>query len=123
MRGFAYLALWALFVACGTSSAVSDASSTPPSGSSGVLAETPASQPGERISEASGAVVQVGNFGFGLVPDADSGTRYAPTKTLSEDFQVDGLRVVFSGVVEESPRGVRLWGTPLRVTAIRRVEE
>lgn len=69
-----------------------------------------------------GTVTQVGNFGFGLVPDSDPGTRYAPTEPLPESFQSDGLRVRFSGVVgdpdEGGGRGGRRWGTPLEVTHI-----
>jgi hypothetical protein len=53
------------------------------------------------------------------VPDADPGTRYAPD-ALAEEFRVDGLRVIFSGEVREPPPHARLWGTPLRLTSIRR---
>jgi hypothetical protein len=70
------------------------------------------------MEDVPGSVVQVGDFGFGLVPDSDPGTRYAPVKELPEEFCQDGLRVRFSGVLQESPRGVRLWGTPLKVTKI-----
>jgi hypothetical protein len=33
---------------------------------------------------------------------------------------VDGMRVLFSGVVAPSPEGVRQWGTPFRLATLRR---
>jgi hypothetical protein len=80
--------------------------------------------PDERgvITEAAGAIQRVGEGWWGIVPDFDTGTRYAPD-ALPADFQVDGLRVIFSGVVGEIPPEVRMWGTPLELTAIRRLEE
>jgi hypothetical protein len=71
------------------------------------------------IRDAPGTVQRVGDFGYGLVPDSDAGTRYAPDR-LPAEFQTDGLRVVFSGEVQPPPANARLWGTPLRLTAIRR---
>jgi hypothetical protein len=84
----------------------------------GCAARGPASTaPG--IRDAPGTVQRVGDFGYGLVPDSDPGTRYAPDR-LPSAFQVDGLRVVFSGEVLPPPANARLWATPLRLTAIRR---
>jgi hypothetical protein len=60
-------------------------------------------------------------MGYGIVPDSDPGTRYAPDH-LPAEFEVDGLRVVFSGDVQTPPPGARVWGTSLRLTAIRRAE-
>ena len=74
------------------------------------------------IRDAAGTVRQVGSFGFGIVPDGDPGTRYAPDR-LPEAFRVDGLRVVFSGEVRPLPANARTWGTPLRLTAIRRAAD
>jgi hypothetical protein len=119
MKVLLRLALVATVLACGASAAGPAPAPAPVA----VATESAPSQPGERITEAAGAVVQVGSFGFGLVPDSDPGTRYAPTQELAEELRRDGLRVVFSGVVEESPRGARLWGIPLRVTAIRRLKD
>lgn len=59
---------------------------------------------------------------YGLVPDSDPGTRYAPHK-LPPRFRVDGLRVVFSGRVGRIPPNVRVWGTPLRLTRIAPLRE
>lgn len=73
------------------------------------------------LEDIEGTVVEVGSFGFGLVPDADPGTRYAPTEPLPEEFRVDGLPVVFSGEPgDPSEMRGRRWGTPIRVTAIER---
>ncbi len=78
------------------------------------------------LKDAYGTITKVGNFGYGIVPDTDPGTRYAPVEPLAEEFQEDGLRVVFSGKVgsadENAGRG-RRWGTPLEVTAIERLAE
>lgn len=83
---------------------------------------------GEAVLEnVTGTVTKVGNFGFGLVPDDEPGTRYAPTEPLGEEFQHDGLRVRFSGVVgdpdESAGRGGRRWGTPFEVTHIEALDE
>lgn len=73
----------------------------------------------QRVPEQPGRIVRVGDFGYGIVPDSDPGTRYAP-ETLPGELQQDGLRVLFAGVLTTPPPGVRLWGTPLRLTSIRR---
>ena len=82
----------------------------------------------EILTEVNGQVVKVGNFGFGLVPDDEPGTRYAPVEPLAEEFQQDGLKVRFSGEVgsaDDMParggRGGRRWGTPLTVTHIEKI--
>lgn len=74
---------------------------------------------GTRIQAAHGTIVKVGNLGYGIVPDSDKGTRYAPT-ILAESFQKDGLRVIFSGTVGKVPgsRGGRAWGVPLTLSSI-----
>jgi hypothetical protein len=72
-----------------------------------------------RLPEQPGRITRVGDFGYGIVPDSDPGTRYAPD-ALPREFEQDGLRVVFAGVLTAPPEGVRLWGTPLRLTSIRR---
>ncbi len=72
-----------------------------------------------RIDNVKGTVVKVGSFGFGLVPDDDPGTRYAPTEPLADAFRSDGLRVRFSGELgDPSDTKGRRWGTPLNVTHI-----
>jgi hypothetical protein len=53
---------------------------------------------------------------YGLVPDRDPGTRYAPEPPLPEAFRKDGLRVIFSGRLLPADDGTRRWGTPLKVT-------
>ena len=82
-------------------------------------AARPAATTEAREPEQAGAIVRVGDFGYGIVPDSDPGTRYAPD-ALPAEFEQDGLRVLFSGVVTSPPPGARLWGTPFRLTSIRR---
>ena len=55
---------------------------------------------------------------YGIVPDGDRGTRYAPDR-LPDTFKKDGLRVVFSGRVGRVDPNVRTWGIPLILTNIR----
>ncbi len=74
----------------------------------------------EKVTEAVGTMQKVGDFGFGIVPDDDPGTRYAPTEEVMEAFQKDGLRVIFSGTVQgaEDGRSGRRWGTPIALTQL-----
>ena len=84
--------------------------------------EASTSQPAgetDRIPEQPGTIRKVSDFGFGIVPDSDPGTRYAPD-ALPEGFREDGLLVTFSGRLTAPPEGVRLWGTPLKLETIRR---
>jgi hypothetical protein len=69
--------------------------------------------------EQTGVIRRVGTFGYGIVPDRDPGTRYAPDR-LAPEFEVDGLRVIFSGAETAPPSGARLWGTPFHLVSIRR---
>jgi hypothetical protein len=70
--------------------------------------------------EEPGTIRQVGAFGFGIVPDREPGTRYAPDH-LPAEFHVDGMRVLFSGTPTSPPPNVRMWGAPLRLRSIRRL--
>lgn len=70
--------------------------------------------------EQAGTIRRIGTLGFAIVPDRDPGTRYAPERAFPPEFQVDGMRVLFSGVVAPSPEGVRQWGTPFRLATLRR---
>ena len=70
--------------------------------------------------EQAGTIRRVETFGFAIVPDRDPGTRYVPDRPFPPEFQVDGLRVLFSGTETEPPEGVRLWGTPFRLATLRR---
>jgi hypothetical protein len=72
------------------------------------------------LAEQAGTMRRVGNFGFAIVPDRDPGTRYAPDRPFPPEFQVDGLRVLFSGTETEAPEGVRQWATPFRLATLRR---
>ena len=62
--------------------------------------------------------VNAKNGWYGIVPDGDRGTRYAPDR-LPDEFKKDGVRVVFSGRVGHVDPNVRTWGTPLTLTNIR----
>ena len=72
------------------------------------------------VTEAHGAIVEVNqrNGWYGIVPDDDRGTRYAPDR-LPDEFKKDGVRVVFSGRLGTVDPNVRTWGIPLTVTSIR----
>lgn len=74
----------------------------------------------ETLTEAIGTIQKVGDFGYGIVPDADPGTRYAPTDEVPEAFRQDGLRVVFSGTLQSADEGHggRRWGTPIVLTRL-----
>jgi hypothetical protein len=90
-------------------------------GTTDVARAQPDPQPTETITDAPGAVVAVRPDAgwWGIVPDSDRGTRYAPDR-LPDEFKVDGLRVVFSGRVRPVDPNVRMWGTPIDLTNIRR---
>ena len=74
----------------------------------------------QELNDVHGAVVEVNrqNGWYGIVPDDDRGTRYAPDR-LPDELKKDGLRVVFSGRVGQVDPNVRTWGIPLTVTSIR----
>ena len=73
------------------------------------------------VVDQSGTIRLISGDVYGIVPDADTGTRYLPD-SLADEFKKDGLRVVFSGKVGEIPPNVRMMGTPLTLTAIRSPE-
>lgn len=54
---------------------------------------------------------------YWIVPD--SGTRLLPDD-LPDEFEVDSLRVIFSGEVHEKPRAVKMMGRPFVLTSIVR---
>jgi hypothetical protein len=56
---------------------------------------------------------------YAIVPDSDRGTSYAPDQ-LSDQFKVDGMRVIFSGRIKPVEPNVRSWGVPFELTSIRR---
>ena len=74
----------------------------------------------QELTDVHGAIVAVNqqNRWYGIVPDSDRGTRYAPDH-LPDEFKKDGVRVVFSGRVVEVDPNVRTWGIPLRLSSIR----
>ena len=80
-----------------------------------------AQQPSSELQNAAGAIVSVRPDAgwWGIVPDTDRGSRYAPDR-LPDEFKIDGLRVTFSGRVKPVEPNVRGWGVPLELTAIRR---
>ncbi|MBP1928775.1 heat shock protein HslJ [Methanolinea mesophila] len=52
---------------------------------------------------------------FGII--ADDGTHYLPD-SLPEEYQVDGLKVSFTGIAGQPAANVRMWGTPLRLNSL-----
>jgi hypothetical protein len=74
----------------------------------------------QELTDVRGAIVVVNeqNGWYGIVPDDDRGTRYAPDR-LPDDFKKDGVRLIFSGRVGPIDPNVRMWGTPLTLTSIR----
>lgn len=98
-------------------------------------ADEPADDTTQVIENVRGTVKKVGNFGFGLVPDTDPGTRYAPVEPLPEEFRQDGLAVIFSGELGSPDEGLSLpdegrgrgqgrrWGTPIRITRIEKAPD
>lgn len=89
--------------------------------------EAPAASPGSAAAEEEGFVAGTGTIvyqdlegGFyGLIADADS-ARYNPIN-LEASFQEDGLRVRFEGRPADVMT-VQMWGTPLELTRIERLE-
>jgi len=54
---------------------------------------------------------------------SDDGAKYDPTGSLDKDFQKDGLRVRFSLQPKEGVMTTRMWGTPVDVEEIERIED
>jgi heat shock protein HslJ len=52
---------------------------------------------------------------YGIV--ADDGTHYIPD-SLPADYQVDGIRVSFTGISGRPGADVRMWGTPLHLNSL-----
>jgi hypothetical protein len=70
--------------------------------------------------EQAGTIRRVDGLGFAIVPDRDPTARYVPDRAFPPEFQVDGLRVRFSGTETQPAEGVRSWGTPFRLATLRR---
>lgn len=83
-----------------------------------IILAMPAAQ-SQELTNVAGVIetVNARNGGYGIVPETDRGTRYAPDR-LPDEFKKDGLQVVFSGRVGQVDPGVRTWGIPLTLTNI-----
>jgi hypothetical protein len=57
---------------------------------------------------------------YGIV--ADDSTRYLP-QDLGTDYREDGLRVRFRAAVQDSAMTMEMWGTPVEMLDILRVED
>ncbi|PSQ84608.1 MAG: hypothetical protein BRD44_00365 [Bacteroidetes bacterium QS_7_67_15] len=57
---------------------------------------------------------------YGIV--ADDSTRYLP-QDLGTDYREDGLRVRFRAAVQDSVMTMEMWGTPVEMLDILRVED
>lgn len=74
-----------------------------------------------RSVAANGTVTYVdleGGF-YGIV--TDDGRNYLPGN-LSEEYRTDGLRVQFSADVQGDVTGIQMWGTPVEIRSIERIE-
>jgi hypothetical protein len=75
---------------------------------------------GNRVSETKGTIVFndfEGGF-YGIV--ADNGERYDPLN-LPPDFNEDGLRVKFEGVIQPDVASFHMWGKVIELTKIERL--
>jgi hypothetical protein len=77
--------------------------------------ETPI-QPTDDIVNHTGAIRSLGEWGFMILDD--SGTGFCPSN-LPEEFEAEGLRVLFSGRTGPVPSNVRMPGAPLELSAIQ----
>lgn len=78
--------------------------------------------PPEDIVSGLGTVryVQLEGGFYGIV--ADDSTRYLP-QDLGTDYREDGLRVRFRAAVQDSVMTMEMWGTPVEMLDILRVED
>jgi hypothetical protein len=116
------LALAAVILGTACANTRTAPASTPEPGTAAVVSPAASGTPSPQVveGEETGVVRKVGDFGYGLVPDRDPGTRYAPSN-LPEELKKDGLRVAWTGQETEPPAGVRMWGTPYRIEKIRAI--
>ncbi len=86
-----------------------------------MLVWTALAQGGRRVENERGTVRLIAEDQYVIIPDKDPGNRYAAP--LPSDFRVDGLRVLFSGVIMEVPANARLTATPLVLSKIEALKE
>jgi len=56
---------------------------------------------------------------YGII--GDDGKYYDPIN-LSQDFQVDGLRVRFEAKIRDDIFGIHMWGTPIEILKIEKLD-
>ena len=56
---------------------------------------------------------------YGII--GDDGKKYDPVN-LSQEFQVDGLPVRFKAKVRDDVASIRMWGTPVEIVTIEKLE-
>ncbi|MDV2481116.1 DUF333 domain-containing protein [Methanoculleus sp. Wushi-C6] len=74
-----------------------------------------------RTVAANGTITYVdleGGF-YGIVDD--EGRRFLP-QDLPEEYRVDGIRVAFSADVLDGGAGIHMWGTPVTLSSIERID-
>jgi putative hemolysin len=74
-----------------------------------------------RTVAANGTITYVdleGGF-YGIV--ADDGMQYLPAN-LPEEYRTDGLRVAFSADPADDGAGIQMWGTPVEIRSIERID-
>ncbi|HHP7239678.1 hypothetical protein [Longibacter sp.] len=80
-------------------------------------------QQSDQIVTGTGTISFVDIEGGFFAIQSDDGAKYDPTGSLDEDFQTDGLRVRFSLQPKEGVMTTRMWGTPVDVQGIERIED
>lgn len=56
---------------------------------------------------------------YGIIDD--EGRRFVP-QNLPEEYQADGIRVLFSADVMDDTAGIHMWGTPVELRSIERID-
>lgn len=76
----------------------------------------------KNIISGTGTIKYIGVEGgfYGLI--ADDGERYDPLN-LSEEFQVDGLKVSFEAVLKQEVKTFHMWGIPVEIKKMKKKTE
>jgi hypothetical protein len=67
-----------------------------------------------------GKIQQIGETWLIISIENDRENRYVPIN-LKEEFQVDGIEIVFSGTIGANPPNVRVMGNPFEIKEARKL--